>query len=68
MIGAGTSKLFFSCSEFVDWVFSERTSSRNLAFGHPLGMAKDKDSSSDSSNNEGISDDKKDLDQLKASG
>ena len=53
---------------FVDWEFSERTSSRNLSFGHPLGMAKDKDSSSGSSNNEGISDDKKDLDQLKASG
>jgi hypothetical protein len=31
-------------------------------------MAKDKDSSSDSSNIGGISDDRKDFDQLKASG
>jgi hypothetical protein len=62
MIGAGTSQLFSSYSVYVDWVFSERTSSRNLSFSHPLGMAKDKDSSSGSSNIEGISDDKKDLD------
>jgi hypothetical protein len=65
MVGPGTPELFSSCSELGGCGFSERTSSRKLSFGQPLGMAKDKDSSSGSSNVEGISDDKKDLYQLK---
>jgi hypothetical protein len=62
MIGAGASQL----SIFLE--FSVRTSSRNLSFGHSLGMAKDKDFSPGSSRAVGISDNRKDFDHLKASG
>jgi hypothetical protein len=62
MIGAGASQL----PETLELL--ERTSSRSLTFGHFLGMAKGKVFSPGSSRAEGIADNRKDFDQLKASG
>jgi hypothetical protein len=62
MIGAGASQL----SESLD--FPERTSSRRESFRHSLGMTKGRDFNPGSSRAGGISDNRKDFDQLKASG
>jgi hypothetical protein len=55
----------FGVAETLPVESSWRAASRNLPSGHFLGMAKGRDSSADSSKAEGISEDKKDFDQLK---
>jgi hypothetical protein len=62
MIGVGPSQL----SESLE--IPERTSSKEESFGHSLGTTKGRDFSPGSCRVGGISDNRKDFDQLKASG
>jgi hypothetical protein len=67
MVGLEGEELASFGSETLPVDSSERTDSRNLSFGHFLGIAKESISNPGSSRAGGMSEDRNDFDQLKES-